>query len=247
MSASYWAALLPAASLIAAVATYASDPPEGTDEVDVLPGLWIVLSAVAVVICLAAAAVRRRARRRPRPASTEPATRRTRRRQGLTTFILCFAVSASMGLFLLTAPRQGVDRCVDIAPTTSVNSERSFWPMGTRCTFFADERVALHPARAPGGDRAATRVPIGSRRWHPHAPTRNRGVAAPAHGDAARREPAAARRERQPEGRAYDRLWPAASGARRLTRAHAAIGLAPASAARQAGRDTSPARRLDLP
>jgi hypothetical protein len=65
MSASYWAALLPAASLIAAVANYASDPPEGTDEVDVLPGLWIALSAIAVVICLIAAAVRRRTRRRP--------------------------------------------------------------------------------------------------------------------------------------------------------------------------------------
>ena len=60
ISASYWAALLPAASLIAAVISYASDPPEGTDEVDVLPGLWIALSVIAVVISLVATTVRRR-------------------------------------------------------------------------------------------------------------------------------------------------------------------------------------------
>jgi len=62
--ASYRAALLPGASFLAALVNYASDPPAGTDEVDALPGLWILLSAVAVAICLAAAAVRRRARRR---------------------------------------------------------------------------------------------------------------------------------------------------------------------------------------
>jgi hypothetical protein len=49
LSASYWEALVPAASLVAAVANYASHPPQGRDEVDVLPGLWVALSAVAVL------------------------------------------------------------------------------------------------------------------------------------------------------------------------------------------------------
>jgi hypothetical protein len=62
--ASYWAALLPAACLAGAVISYAVDPPAGTDEVDVLPGLWIVFSAVAVLACVGGAALRRRSRHR---------------------------------------------------------------------------------------------------------------------------------------------------------------------------------------
>ena len=61
---SYWAALLPAASLVTAVVSYVADPPAGTDEVDVLPGLWIAFSAVGVLVCLGGAARRRRSRRR---------------------------------------------------------------------------------------------------------------------------------------------------------------------------------------
>ncbi len=64
ISASYRMALLPVVSLVVAVANYATDPPKVSDEVDVLPGLWIVLSAIGVVICLLVAAVRRRVRRR---------------------------------------------------------------------------------------------------------------------------------------------------------------------------------------
>jgi hypothetical protein len=60
-SARYRAALLPAISLITAIANYAANPPAGTDEVDVQPGLWIAFSAVAVVVSLSATAVRRRA------------------------------------------------------------------------------------------------------------------------------------------------------------------------------------------
>jgi hypothetical protein len=61
---SYLAALLPAASLIASVVNYGVNPPAGTDEVDVLPGLWIAASAIAVTVCLGGAALARRSRRR---------------------------------------------------------------------------------------------------------------------------------------------------------------------------------------
>ena len=60
---SYLSVLLPTASLIAAVVSYAVDPPPGTDEVDVLPGLWILGSAIAVIVCLGGAALTRRSRR----------------------------------------------------------------------------------------------------------------------------------------------------------------------------------------
>jgi hypothetical protein len=63
-TASYRAALLPAASLVAALVRYAADPPAGADEVDVLPGLWVVFSAVAVLVCLGGATLRRRSRQR---------------------------------------------------------------------------------------------------------------------------------------------------------------------------------------
>jgi hypothetical protein len=49
--------------LIAAVANYAANPPAGTDEVDVMPGAWVVLSAIAVLVSLAGAALARRTRR----------------------------------------------------------------------------------------------------------------------------------------------------------------------------------------
>ena len=55
-----WASLLPTAVLIAVVVEYARNPPTGNDEVDVLPALWIVLSAFAAVICIAAVWARRR-------------------------------------------------------------------------------------------------------------------------------------------------------------------------------------------
>ena len=61
----YLAALLPAASLVAWVVSYAVDPPPGTDEVDVLPGLWILGSAIAVAVCLGGTAFTRRSRRPP--------------------------------------------------------------------------------------------------------------------------------------------------------------------------------------
>jgi hypothetical protein len=57
---SYWSALLPATSLLVAIANYAANPPEGNDEIDVLPGVWIVLSAIALVVTLGAAALARR-------------------------------------------------------------------------------------------------------------------------------------------------------------------------------------------
>jgi hypothetical protein len=60
---SYLAALLPMASLIASVVNYGVNPPAGTDEVDVLPGLWIAASAIAVTVCLGSAALARRASR----------------------------------------------------------------------------------------------------------------------------------------------------------------------------------------
>jgi len=64
-TARYRAALLPAVASIAAVVSFAADPPPGEhpDEVDVWAGLWVVFSALAVVVSLAGAAVRRRARR----------------------------------------------------------------------------------------------------------------------------------------------------------------------------------------
>jgi hypothetical protein len=58
-TASYWAALLPAASLVAAVLSYAVNQPAGTDEIDVLPGLWIAFSAIGVLVCLGGTALRR--------------------------------------------------------------------------------------------------------------------------------------------------------------------------------------------
>jgi hypothetical protein len=61
---SYLAALLPAASLVASVVNYGLNPPPGTDEVDVLPGLWIAASAIAVTVCLSGAVLARRTRRR---------------------------------------------------------------------------------------------------------------------------------------------------------------------------------------
>jgi hypothetical protein len=61
---SYVAALLPAASFIASAVNYGVNPPAGTDEVDVLPGLWIAASAIAVTVCLSGAALARRSRRR---------------------------------------------------------------------------------------------------------------------------------------------------------------------------------------
>ncbi len=57
-SASYRAAAIPGVLLIAAVVSYAADPPVGTDEVDVLPGVWILLSALAVLVSLGGAALR---------------------------------------------------------------------------------------------------------------------------------------------------------------------------------------------
>jgi hypothetical protein len=59
----YWAALVPGAGLIVALANYLGSPPAHADEVDVQPFLWIVFSAGAVLVCLGGAAVRRRARR----------------------------------------------------------------------------------------------------------------------------------------------------------------------------------------
>ena len=61
---SYLSALLPAASLVASLVNYGVNPPPGTDEVDVLPGLWILGSAVAVTVCWGGAALTRRLRRR---------------------------------------------------------------------------------------------------------------------------------------------------------------------------------------
>jgi len=63
-SGSYLAALLPTASLIASVVNYGVNPPAGTDEVDVIPGLWIGASVIAVTVCLGSAALARRTRRR---------------------------------------------------------------------------------------------------------------------------------------------------------------------------------------
>lgn len=61
---SHWAALLPAGSLVTAVVSYVADPPAGTNEVDVLPGLWIGFSAVGVLVCLGGAALRNHSRQR---------------------------------------------------------------------------------------------------------------------------------------------------------------------------------------
>jgi hypothetical protein len=61
---SYLPALLPAASLVASAVNYVANPPPGTDEMDVLPGLWILGSAIAVTVCLGGAALTRRSRRR---------------------------------------------------------------------------------------------------------------------------------------------------------------------------------------
>ena len=56
------AALIPAASLVVSIASYALSRPSGTDEIDVLPGLWIVGSAASVALCLVAVAIGRRRR-----------------------------------------------------------------------------------------------------------------------------------------------------------------------------------------
>lgn len=61
---SHCAAWLPAGSLVTAVVSYVADPPAGTDEVDVLPGLWIGFSAVGALACLGGAAMRRHSRQR---------------------------------------------------------------------------------------------------------------------------------------------------------------------------------------
>jgi hypothetical protein len=53
-----WIAVLPGMSLSAALATWAGTPRPYTDEVDVLPFIWVVASAVAVVMCLAGALAR---------------------------------------------------------------------------------------------------------------------------------------------------------------------------------------------
>jgi hypothetical protein len=63
LTGTYWVSTLPLVSLVLAVALYAADPPDHTDEVDVLPGLFAAASAIAVVTCLGGAAIRRRSRR----------------------------------------------------------------------------------------------------------------------------------------------------------------------------------------
>jgi hypothetical protein len=60
LSRSYKVALIPGVALALAIIGYLIDPPAGTDEADVLSGLYIVFSAAAVAVCLAAAAFRRR-------------------------------------------------------------------------------------------------------------------------------------------------------------------------------------------
>src|SRR5437016_5513145 len=62
-TASYLAALLPVASLMASVLNYWANPPAAIDEVDVLSGLWIVGSVLALGLCLVGALLARRARR----------------------------------------------------------------------------------------------------------------------------------------------------------------------------------------
>ena len=58
---SYLAAILPLTSLVAAIVNYATYSFEGPpDEVDVLPGAWVVLSAIALVVALGGAALARR-------------------------------------------------------------------------------------------------------------------------------------------------------------------------------------------
>jgi hypothetical protein len=62
---SYAAAFLPTLSLLASLLNYGLNPPEGPpDEVDVLPIIWVVASAVAVTVCMVGAALGRRMRRR---------------------------------------------------------------------------------------------------------------------------------------------------------------------------------------
>jgi hypothetical protein len=53
-------ALVPGVSLVAAVVNYVRNPPAGTDEVDVLPGLWVALSIAGILVALGGAAVARR-------------------------------------------------------------------------------------------------------------------------------------------------------------------------------------------
>ena len=74
---SYLPALLPAASLVASVVNYGANPPPGTDEVDVLPGLWSLGSAIAVTVCLGGAALTRRFRHRSAARHRTAKTHRT--------------------------------------------------------------------------------------------------------------------------------------------------------------------------
>jgi hypothetical protein len=69
---SYWAALIPALSLVlAAHAVVASADSPYRDEVDVLPWLWLILSATAVALCVAGVAVKRWTGRKRRSSKRE--------------------------------------------------------------------------------------------------------------------------------------------------------------------------------
>jgi hypothetical protein len=61
--ADYWIVALPATSLAVAVTSLVVNPPGHSDEVDVLPWAWAVLSVVAVLVCVAGVALARHNRR----------------------------------------------------------------------------------------------------------------------------------------------------------------------------------------
>jgi hypothetical protein len=65
----YIVLLLPGAALLASLLNYRaywSDGRRASDEIDVLPGLAVAISAVALIVCFAAVALSRRAARASR-------------------------------------------------------------------------------------------------------------------------------------------------------------------------------------